>query len=70
MPVKGKYLLNDRELKDETLYRKFSCISQYQPLALLLGLSMLSCGLLLILFFSLQLVSHTCTSNMKALTLA
>ncbi|KAG7267195.1 hypothetical protein CRUP_006327 [Coryphaenoides rupestris] len=55
MPVKGKYLLNDRELKDETLYRKFSCISQYQPLALLLGLSMLSCAILLILFFSLRL---------------
>ncbi|CAL8243312.1 unnamed protein product [Lota lota] len=55
MPAKGKYLLNDQELKHETLYRKFSCISQYQPLALLLGLSMLSCAILLILFFSLQL---------------
>ncbi|XP_031704673.1 adenylate cyclase type 7 isoform X2 [Anarrhichthys ocellatus] len=55
MPAKGKYLLNDRELKNEALYRKFSCISQYQPLVLLLGLSMLSCGILLILFFALQL---------------
>lgn len=57
MPAKGKYLLNTQELKNEALYRKFSCISQYQPLVLLLGLSMLSCGILLILFFSLGLVS-------------
>ncbi|XP_029934486.1 adenylate cyclase type 7 isoform X2 [Myripristis murdjan] len=55
MPAKGKYLLNDQELKHEALYRKFSCISQYQPLVLLLGLSMLSCGILLILFFALGL---------------
>ncbi|KAM8876898.1 adenylate cyclase type 7 isoform 5-T6 [Synchiropus picturatus] len=55
MPTKGKYLLNDQELKNEALYRKFSCISQYQPLVLLLGLSMLTCGVLLILFFALQL---------------
>ncbi|CAJ1049128.1 adenylate cyclase type 7 isoform X2 [Xyrichtys novacula] len=55
MPAKGKYLLNDQELKNEALYRKFSCISQYQPLVLLLGLSMLSCGSLLIIFFALGL---------------
>ncbi|XP_063737471.1 adenylate cyclase type 7 isoform X2 [Eleginops maclovinus] len=55
MPAKGKYLLNDQELKNEALYRKFSCISQYQPLVLLLGLSMLSCVILLILFFALKL---------------
>ncbi|XP_034004281.1 adenylate cyclase type 7 isoform X3 [Trematomus bernacchii] len=55
MPAKGKYLLNDQELKNEVLYRKFSYISQYQPLVLLLGLSMLSCVILLILFFALQL---------------
>ncbi|KAM9765498.1 adenylate cyclase type 7 isoform 2-T5 [Menidia menidia] len=55
MPAKGKYLLNDQELKNEALYRKFSCISQYQPLVLLLGLSMLYCGILLILFFALGL---------------
>ncbi|XP_061820541.1 adenylate cyclase type 7 isoform X1 [Nerophis lumbriciformis] len=55
MPAKGKYLLNDQEVKNEALYHKFSCISQYQPLVLLLGLSMLSCGLLLILFFALRL---------------
>ncbi|KAK2919769.1 adenylate cyclase type 7 isoform X3 [Channa argus] len=55
MPAKGKYLLNDQELKHEALYRRFSCISQYQPLVLLLGLSMLSCGILLILFFALRL---------------
>ncbi|KAM4592450.1 adenylate cyclase type 7 isoform 2-T3 [Odontesthes bonariensis] len=55
MPAKGKYLLNDQELKNEALYRKFSCISQYQPLVLLLGLSMLYCGVLLILFFALGL---------------
>ena len=36
MPAKGKYLLNDQELKQEALYRKFSGISQYQPLVLLL----------------------------------
>lgn len=57
MPAKGKYLLNDQELKNEALYRKFSCNSQYQPLVFLLGLSMLSCGILLILFFALRLVS-------------
>lgn len=55
MPAKGKYLLNEQELKNEALYRKFSCISQYQPLVLLLGLSMLSCGILLILFFAFRL---------------
>uniref|UniRef100_A0A674BCU6 Adenylate cyclase type 7 n=1 Tax=Salmo trutta TaxID=8032 RepID=A0A674BCU6_SALTR len=55
MPAKGKYLLNDQELKHEALYRKFSCISQYQPLVLLLGLSMLFCGVLIILFFALHL---------------
>ncbi|XP_022052690.1 adenylate cyclase type 7 isoform X2 [Acanthochromis polyacanthus] len=61
MPAKGKYLLNDQELKNEALYRKFSCISQYQPLVLLLGLSMLCCGILLILFFSLGLsAEHHC----------
>lgn len=57
MPAKGKYLLNDQELKNEALYRKFSCISQYQPLVLLLGLSMLACLTLLIVFFALRLVS-------------
>lgn len=57
MPAKGKYLLNCQELKNEALYRKFSCNSQYQPLVLLLGLSMLACGILLILFFALGLVS-------------
>ncbi|XP_077443943.1 adenylate cyclase type 7 isoform X1 [Stigmatopora argus] len=55
MPAKGKYLLNDQEVKNEALYRKFSCISQYQPLVLLLGLSMISCGVLLVLFFALGL---------------
>ncbi|XP_028256908.1 adenylate cyclase type 7 isoform X2 [Parambassis ranga] len=55
MPAKGKYLLNTQELKNEALYRKFSCISQYQPLVHLLGLSMVCCGILLILFFSLGL---------------
>ncbi|XP_036390850.1 adenylate cyclase type 2-like isoform X1 [Megalops cyprinoides] len=55
MPAKGKYLLNDQELKQEALYRKFSCISQYQLLVLLLGLTMLSCAVLIILFFSLKL---------------
>lgn len=63
MPAKGKYLLNDQELRNEALYRKYSCISQYQPLVLLLGLSMLCCVILLILFFALRLVSfniHIC----------
>ncbi|XP_030575278.1 adenylate cyclase type 7 isoform X2 [Archocentrus centrarchus] len=55
MPAKGKYLLNNQETKNEALYRKFSCVSQYQPLVLMLGLSMLSCGILLILFFALGL---------------
>lgn len=57
MPTKGKYLLNNQDLKNEALYYKFSCNSQYQPLVLLLGLSMLACGILLVLFFALQLVS-------------
>ncbi|KAM7406444.1 hypothetical protein PAMP_000819 [Pampus punctatissimus] len=55
MPAKGKYMLNEQETKNEALYRKFSCISQYQPLVLLLGLSMLSCVILLTLFFALEL---------------
>ncbi|CAB1339220.1 unnamed protein product [Coregonus sp. 'balchen'] len=53
--VKEKRARAKPELKHEALYRKFSCISQYQPLVLLLGLSMLSCGVLIILFFALQL---------------
>lgn len=57
MPTKGKYLLNNQDMKNEALYRKFSCNSQYQPLVLLLGISMLACGILLVLFFALQLVS-------------
>ncbi|KAI4901805.1 hypothetical protein NFI96_017636 [Prochilodus magdalenae] len=59
MPAKGKYLLNEQELKQEALYRKFSCISQYQPLVLLLGLSVLTCAILLVLFFSLRLNVHS-----------
>ncbi|XDV18168.1 hypothetical protein PO909_023921 [Leuciscus waleckii] len=55
MPAKGKYLLNEQKLKQEALYRKFSGISQYQPFVLLLGLSMLTCVTLLVLFFSLGL---------------
>lgn len=57
MPTKGKYLLNNQDLKNEALYRKFSCNSHYQQLVFLLGLSMLACGILLVLFFALQLVS-------------
>ncbi|KAM6942706.1 adenylate cyclase type 7 [Xenentodon cancila] len=52
MPAKGKYLLNDQEFKDEELYRRFSCVSQYRLLVLLLGLSMLTCAILLIVFFA------------------
>ncbi|XP_056600554.1 adenylate cyclase type 7 isoform X3 [Triplophysa dalaica] len=55
MPAKGKYLLNEQKLKQEALYRKFSGTSQYQPFVLLLGLSMLTCASLLVLFFSLKL---------------
>uniref|UniRef100_A0A8C2HC22 Adenylate cyclase type 7 n=1 Tax=Cyprinus carpio TaxID=7962 RepID=A0A8C2HC22_CYPCA len=58
MPPKGKYLLNEQQMKQETLYRKFSGISQYQPFVLLLGLSMLTCVTLLVLFFSLKLVRY------------
>uniref|UniRef100_A0A8C9WIZ9 Adenylate cyclase type 7 n=1 Tax=Scleropages formosus TaxID=113540 RepID=A0A8C9WIZ9_SCLFO len=47
MPVKGKYLLNEQEPKQEALYRKFSCISQYQLLVLLLGLTTFSCAVLI-----------------------
>ncbi|XP_029001009.1 adenylate cyclase type 7 isoform X2 [Betta splendens] len=53
MPAKGKYLLNEQELKNEALYRKFS--SQYQPLVLLLGLSMFFCVILLVLFLAFRL---------------
>lgn len=64
MPAKGKYLLNDQEMvRNEALYRKYSWTSQYQLLVLLLGLSMLFCVFLLILFFALRLVSfniHIC----------
>uniref|UniRef100_A0A8D0CJJ5 Adenylate cyclase type 7 n=1 Tax=Scleropages formosus TaxID=113540 RepID=A0A8D0CJJ5_SCLFO len=52
MPVKGKYLLNEQEPKQEALYRKFSCISQYQLLVLLLGLTTFSCAVLIVLFFN------------------
>ncbi|XP_054587906.1 adenylate cyclase type 7 isoform X1 [Nothobranchius furzeri] len=55
MPAKGKYLLNNQEQKNEGLYRRYACINQYQPLVFLLGLSMLFCGILLILFFTLGL---------------
>ncbi|XP_043101381.1 adenylate cyclase type 7 isoform X3 [Puntigrus tetrazona] len=55
MPAKGKYLLNEQNLKQEALYRKYSGISQYRPFVLLLGLSMFTCVKLLVLFFSLQL---------------
>ncbi|KAL4642212.1 adenylate cyclase type 2-like isoform X1 [Arapaima gigas] len=55
MPVKGKYLLNEQEPKQEALYRKFSCISQYQLLVLLLGLTTFSCAVLIVLFFALRL---------------
>ncbi|KAK1802159.1 hypothetical protein P4O66_021824 [Electrophorus voltai] len=58
MPAKGKYMLNEQKLKQEALYRKFSCISQYQPLVLLLGLSALMCATLLVLFFSMKLNVH------------
>ncbi|KPP79096.1 adenylate cyclase type 2-like, partial [Scleropages formosus] len=53
--IKGKYQLNDLELKQEALYRKFSCVNQYQLLVLLLGLTTLSCAVLLVLFFCLGL---------------
>lgn len=63
MPAKGKYLLNEQKLKQEALYRKFSCISQYKSLVLLLGLSVLLCATLLVLFFSLNLVRDTHTNK-------
>ncbi len=69
MPAKGKYLLNEQELKQEALYRKFSGISQYQPFVLLLGLSMVTCATLLVLFFSLKLVRcHTHANALHAYT--
>lgn len=63
MPAKGKYLLNEQKLKQEALYRKFSGISQYPPFVLLLGLSMLTCATLLVLFFSLKLVRYLIHAN-------
>ncbi|XP_061100666.1 adenylate cyclase type 2-like isoform X2 [Conger conger] len=61
MPAKGKYLLNEQEVKEEALFHRFSCISQYQLLVMLLGLVIIGCASLLILFFSLQLsaVDHS-----------
>ncbi|XP_076855839.1 LOW QUALITY PROTEIN: adenylate cyclase type 7 [Brachyhypopomus gauderio] len=58
MPAKGKYLLNEQKVKQEALYRKFSCISQYLPLVMLLALSALTCAMLLVLFFGLKLNVH------------
>lgn len=58
MPAKGRYLLNEQGWNPEELYRKFLCISQYQHLVLLLGLSMLACAILLVLFFSMELSVH------------
>nr|XP_023675798.1 adenylate cyclase type 2-like isoform X2 [Paramormyrops kingsleyae] len=55
MPAKRKYQLDAQELKQEALYHKFSCISQYQLLAMLLSLTTLSCIVLLILFFAFGL---------------
>ncbi|XP_059368644.1 adenylate cyclase type 2-like isoform X2 [Carassius carassius] len=55
MPPSRKYLLNEQQMRQKALYRKFSGISQYQPFVLLLGLSMLTCVTLLVLFFSLKL---------------
>ncbi|KAG7468341.1 hypothetical protein MATL_G00141880 [Megalops atlanticus] len=54
MLAKGTYLLNDQEPKLEMLYHKLSCISQDQLLVMHLGLSILYCTTLLILFFALQ----------------
>lgn len=55
MPAKGKYSLDKQELKQEALYRKFSGISQYRQFVLLLGLSIVTCATLLVLFFSFKL---------------
>ncbi|XP_026070950.1 adenylate cyclase type 2-like isoform X2 [Carassius auratus] len=55
MPPSRKYMLNEQQMRQKALYRKFSGISQYQPFVLLLGLSMLTCVTLLVLFFSLKL---------------
>ncbi|MBN3311003.1 ADCY2 cyclase, partial [Amia calva] len=53
MPAKGKYMLNGQE--QVGLYKQYCYIRQYQLLVLLLGISILSCVVLLVLFFALQL---------------
>nr|XP_015223934.1 PREDICTED: adenylate cyclase type 7 isoform X1 [Lepisosteus oculatus]XP_015223935.1 PREDICTED: adenylate cyclase type 7 isoform X1 [Lepisosteus oculatus]XP_015223936.1 PREDICTED: adenylate cyclase type 7 isoform X1 [Lepisosteus oculatus]XP_015223937.1 PREDICTED: adenylate cyclase type 7 isoform X1 [Lepisosteus oculatus] len=52
MPAKGKYLLNEQELKQVALYRQYCCISQYQLLVLMLGIAIVCCAALLVLFFA------------------
>ncbi|KAJ8394906.1 hypothetical protein AAFF_G00040290 [Aldrovandia affinis] len=61
MQAKGRYLLNEQELQQEVLFHRFSCISQYQLLVMLLALLLLWFSSLLVLFFSLQMsvVDHS-----------
>ncbi|KAK1161852.1 adenylate cyclase type 7 isoform X2 [Acipenser oxyrinchus oxyrinchus] len=52
MPAKGKYFLNDQEPDRCSLYRQYCCISKHQLLVLLLGIAVVSCLGLLIVFFA------------------
>ncbi|XP_041077373.1 adenylate cyclase type 2-like isoform X4 [Polyodon spathula] len=57
MPAKGKYFLNDQEPDRGSLYRQYCCISKHQLLVLLLGIAVVSCLGLLIVFFANGLVA-------------
>ncbi|MGH0133139.1 UNVERIFIED_CONTAM: hypothetical protein FKN15_061289 [Acipenser sinensis] len=57
MPAKGKYFLNDQEPDRGSLYRQYCCISKHQLLVLLLGIAVVSCLGLLIVFFASGLIA-------------
>ncbi|RXN00324.1 Adenylate cyclase type 2 [Acipenser ruthenus] len=57
MPAKGKYFLNDQEPDRGSLYKQYCCISKHQLLVLLLGIAVVSCLGLLIVFFASGLIA-------------
>ncbi|XP_058848885.1 adenylate cyclase type 7 isoform X2 [Acipenser ruthenus] len=57
MPAKGKYFFNDQEPDRGSLYRQYCCISKHQLLVLLLGIAVVSCLGLLIVFFASRLTA-------------
>ncbi|MBN3280366.1 ADCY2 cyclase, partial [Polyodon spathula] len=57
MPAKGKYFLNHQDTDRGSLYRQYCCISKHQLLVLLLGIAVVSCLGLLIVFFANKLAA-------------